>query len=129
MPRAVGTYDITLSLQTAPDAVPGRYTIDKQLHGDLEAVSTGEMLTAMTAVSASAGYVAIEKVTGTLDGRSGSFVLQHSGISDRGTLNLNITVVPDSGTGQLEGLAGRMTIRIGETRHDYEFEYTLPGGE
>jgi hypothetical protein len=109
--------------------MPGRYTIEKQIHGDLEASSTGEMLTAMTAVSASAGYVAVEKVTGTLAGRAGSFVLLHSGTSDRGTLNLNITVVPDSGTGRLEGLAGRMTIRIGETRHDYDFEYTLPAGQ
>jgi hypothetical protein len=125
-PTATGTFEVTLTQQTAPDAMPGRFSIDKQFHGDLEGTSKGEMLTAMTAVTGSAGYVAMEKVEGTLEGRSGSFVLQHSGTSARGEQSLNIMVVPDSGTGQLEGLAGRMMIHIGDRKHDYEFEYTLP---
>ena len=99
--------------------------IDKQFRGDLEGSSRGEMLTAGTAVKGSAGYVAIERVTGTLHGRSGSFVLQHNGIMARGAPQLTITVVPDSGTGDLTGLAGQMTVEIDEGAHSYGFEYTL----
>jgi hypothetical protein len=101
-------------------------SIDKKFSGDLEATSKGEMLTAMTEVKGSAGYVAIERVNGTLHGRSGTFVLQHSGTMTRGAPELSLTVVPDSGTGQLVGLAGKMTIKIEEGKHFYEFDYRLP---
>lgn len=126
--RASGTFDVKLTPQTnepAEDANLGRMLIDKQFHGDLAATSKGQMLSAMTAVKGSAGYVAIEKVSGALHGRTGSFVLQHSGTMTRGTPGLSITVVPDSGTNQLAGLTGKMTINIVEGKHFYEFEYTL----
>jgi hypothetical protein len=100
-------------------------SIDKQFHGDLEASSAGQMLAFSSAVKGSAGYVALERVEGRLQGRSGSFVLQHSGTMTRGTPQLAITVVPDSGTGELMGLSGRMTIEISEGKHSYTFEYTL----
>ena len=103
-------------------------SIDKQFHGDLEGTSQGQMLAAGTSVKGSAGYVAIEKVTGTLRGRSGSFVLQHSGTMTRGAPQLLITVVPDSGTDQLAGLTGKMNIIIAaDGKHSYEFEYTIAG--
>jgi hypothetical protein len=100
-------------------------SIDKQFHGDLEATSKGEMLSAGTGVTGSAGYVAIERVSGTLHGRAGAFVLQHSGIMTRGEPQLTVTVVPDSGTGELVGLAGEMAILIADGKHSYEFDYTL----
>ncbi|MGH7494882.1 MAG: DUF3224 domain-containing protein [bacterium] len=126
--RASGTFEVKLTPQTndsSGDATLGRMLIDKQFQGDLKGNSKGQMLSAMTAVKGSAGYVAIEKVSGTLHGRSGTFVLQHSGTMTRGTPELIVTVVPDSGTDQLAGLAGKMTIRIDEGKHFYEFEYTL----
>jgi hypothetical protein len=108
----------------------GRMSIDKVFHGDLEASSQGEMLTAMGTVQGSAGYVAIERVTGTLRGRSGSFALQHSSTMTRGNPLQSVIVVPDSGTGELEGLEGSMTIVIdnqdGQRKHLYKFEYSLP---
>jgi hypothetical protein len=100
-------------------------SIDKQFHGNLEATSKGQMLAVTTDVKGSAGYVAMERVDGTLDGRSGTFALQHSGTMTRGAAQLSVAVVPDSGTGQLIGLAGKMTINIVEGKHFYEFEYTL----
>jgi hypothetical protein len=100
-------------------------SLDKTFHGDLEATSKGLMLTAGTEVKGSAGYVAIERVNGTLRGRTGSFVLQHSGTMTRGVPQMTVTVVPDSGTGQLAGLAGKMTIQIADGKHSYDFEYTL----
>ncbi len=103
----------------------GRMSIDKQFHGDLEATSKGQMLTAGTTVTGSAGYVAIEYVSGTLHGRRGTFVLQHSGTMTRGAPQLSITVVPDSATGELAGLAGQMAIVIADGKHSYDFEYTL----
>ncbi len=127
--NASGPFEVKLApqpLEPAGDASLGRMTIDKQFHGDLEATSKGQMLTAGTSVKGSAGYVAIEKVTGALHGRSGTFVLQHSGTMTRGAPQLTITVVPDSGTDQLVGLAGKMTINIAEGKHSYEFEYSLP---
>ena len=129
MACASGTFEVKLTPQAA-DGRPegellGRMAIDKQFRGDLEGSSRGEMLTAGTGVKGSAGYVAIERVTGTLHGRSGSFVLQHNGIMTRGAPQLTITVVPDSGTGDLTGLAGRMTIEINKGAHSYGFEYTL----
>lgn len=127
--RAHGTFDVTIKPQApdeGADASLSRMTIDKQFHGDLEGVSKGQMLAAGTAVKDSAGYVAIEHVTGTLAGRSGSFALQHSGTMNRGAPQLTITVVPDSGTGQLTGLAGQMTITITDGKHLYDFDYQLP---
>lgn len=129
MPRATGTFEVKLNPQApgdpAEDATLGRMSIDKQFHGDLEATSQGQMLTAGTAVQGSAGYVAMERVNGTLQGRRGAFVLQHSGAMTRGTPQLTITVVPDSGAGQLTGLAGKMAIDIADGKHSYDFEYTL----
>jgi hypothetical protein len=104
----------------------GRMALHKRFEGDLVAKSEGEMLTALTPVKGSAGYVAIERVTGTLDGHSGSFVFQHSGTMDGGDQRLSITVVPGSGTGELSGLSGGFTLRIAEGQHFYEFEYALP---
>jgi hypothetical protein len=96
------------------------------MHGDLEATSKGQMLTAGTPAKGSAGYVAIERVSGTLHGRTGTFILQHSGTMTRGALQLSITVVPDSGTGQLTGLTGKMDIQITDGKHSYDVAYTLP---
>ena len=128
--RATGTFEVKLlplpSDGDAQDATLGRVSIDKQFHGDLEGTSKGQMLTAGTSVKGSAGYVAIERISGTLNGRSGSFILQHSGTMARGAPQLTITVVPDSGTGQLEGLTGKMMIKIDDGKHSYDFEYTLP---
>jgi hypothetical protein len=104
----------------------GRFSLDKVFHGDLEATSAGEMLTAGTAVKGSAGYVAIERVEGTLAGRKGTFVLQHLGSMSAGGQNLTISVVPDSGTGELQGLAGTVAIEIEGKAHFYRFDYTLP---
>src|SRR5947199_3372757 len=123
--HASGTFEVKLTPQ-AEEASLGRLSIDKQFHGDLEATSKGQMLTAGTGVKGSAGYVAIERVTGALAGHSGSFVLQHSGTMTRGVPQLSITVVPDSGTGQLAGLTGKMTITIADGEHSYGFDYTLP---
>ena len=125
--RASGTFEVKVVPQDdkSEDATLGRMILDKQFHGDLEGTSKGQMLTAGSAVQGSAGYVAIEKVSGTLHGRKGTFVLQHSGTMTRGTPQLTITVVPDSGTGQLVGLAGKMDIIIADGKHSYEFEYTL----
>ena len=128
--HATGTFEVQLTPQPPDgkfeDASLGRMTIDKQIHGDLEATSKGTMLTAGTEVKGSAGYVAIERVTGALHGRTGTFVLQHTGTMNRGTFQLSITVVPDSGTGQLLGLAGKFNITIADGKHSYDFEYTLP---
>ncbi len=127
--HARGTFDVKLTPQEWDDkaerATLGRMIVDKRFHGDLEAASKGEMLTAGTPVKGSAGYVALERVNGTLQGRNGSFVLQHSGTMTRGAPQLTITVVPDSGTAQLAGLSGKMTITITDGKHSYEFEYTL----
>ena len=124
-------FEVKLTPQTPAaqgDSALGRLTIDKQFHGDLEGVSRGEMLTAMTPVDGSAGYVAIERVSGALHGRKGSFVLQHSGTMTRGAAELVISVVPDSGTGELAGITGRMVITIADGKHSYELEYALPTG-
>jgi Protein of unknown function (DUF3224) len=129
--HANGPFDVKLTPQPPEDkdeSTLGRMTIDKQFHGDLEAASKGQMLTAGTSVKGSAGYVAIEKVSGKLHGRDGTFVLQHSGTMTRGEPQLTITVVPDSGTGELMGLTGKMAIKIVDKKHSYEFEYALPEG-
>lgn len=127
--RASGTFDVKMALKDmGADAPVGGMTLDKQFHGDLVGTSKGEMLMASSgSVKDSAGYVAIEKVTGTLHGRSGSFYLQHSGTMTRGAGELTITVIPDTGTDQLLGLTGRMNIIIAPGgEHSYEFDYTLP---
>jgi hypothetical protein len=128
--HASGTFEVKLEPQAedkAEGASLGRMHLDKQFHGGLEGSSRGEMLTARTGVEGSAGYVAMERFSGSLDGRSGSFVMQHSGTMTRGVLQQSVTVVPDSGTGQLAGLAGNMTIQITGGKHFYDFAYTLDG--
>jgi hypothetical protein len=123
MTHATGTFEVKTEPQPPEDkaggAAIGRLVLDKHFHGDLEATSKGTMLAALTAVKGSAGYVAMEIVTGTL-------VLQHLGTMTRGTKQLSVTVVPDSGTGQLIGLTGKMAINIADGKHSYDFEYTLP---
>ena len=127
--RASGTFEVKLNPQAPDDEVGdptvGRMSIDKQFHGDLEATSKGQMLAVRTDVEGSAGYVAMERVTGTLHGHSGAFTLQHSGTMTRGAQQLSVTVVPDSGTGELVGIAGKMTIDIVDGKHFYGFNYTL----
>ena len=123
--QASGTFEVKMSPQEADMSV-GRMAIDKQFQGDLVGTSKGQMLMASSeSIKNSAGYVAIEKVTGTLNGRRGSFYLQHNGVMTRGVGELTITVIPDSGTDQLVGLRGKMNIIIAEGKHSYEFEYTL----
>jgi hypothetical protein len=124
--KAQGTFDVKLTPQDAGEgATLGRMAIDKRFHGDLDGTSTGLMLSAMTGVKGSAGYVAMETVTGVLQGRKGTFVLQHSGTMHRGAPSLTIGVVPDSGTGELTGLSGRMTIAVADGAHSYELDYTI----
>jgi hypothetical protein len=127
---AKGTFTVEMKPQAEPDTAAGvslgRMSLDKRFEGDLVATGKGEMLTALTPTRDSAGYVAIERVTGTLQGRSGSFVFQHSGTMDQGAQRLSITVVPGSGTGALAGISGVFRINIIEGQHFYEFEYSLP---
>jgi len=127
--HASGTFEVNLIPQGQEDKTDGtsigRMSIDKKFSGDLQGTSKGEMLSALTATKGSAGYVAIERVLGTLQGRTGTFVLQHTGMMTRGTPQLSVTVVPDSGTGQLVGLTGTLTIKIEGGKHFYDFEYTI----
>ena len=126
--RATGLFDVKLAPQAdsvAEEAGLGRMTIDKQFHGDLEGTSKGQMLAAGPTDKGSGVYVAIEKVTGTLHGRRGSFALQHRGVMTRGAQHLEISVVPDSGTGELVGLSGTMMITIADGKHSYEFDYAI----
>jgi len=128
--HATGTFDVKVIPQAADDSAGGPFSrlfLDKQFHGDLEATSKGQMLGAGTAVEGSAGYVALELVSGTLNGRRGTFILQHTGSMAKGVPAMSVVVVPDSGTDQLTGLAGRMTIVIAGGKHSYEFEYRLGG--
>lgn len=128
--HARGTFEVKLSSQPAAPGTEaaqlGRLSIDKRFQGDLEATSLGEMLSAGTELPGSAGYVAIERVNGALHGRQGSFVLMHYGLMERGTPSLRVSVVPDSGTGELAGIKGELTIRIEQGRHEYAFDYELP---
>jgi hypothetical protein len=129
--HATGPFEVKINLQPSDEkaggAAIGRMLFDKQFHGDLEATSKGTILAAGTgAKGSSGGYVALEIVTGTPKGHTGTFVLQHSATMNRGVPLLSITVVPDSGTGQLTGLAGKMNINIVDGIHSYDFEYTLP---
>ena len=127
--RVSGTFDVKMQPEPGPDAAHGisfgRLRLDKQYQGELQASAQGLMLSAMTATAGSAGYVAIEQVVGTLQGRQGSFVLMHRGVMNRGERELGITVVPDSGSEELVGLAGRLDIRVEGGQHFYDFDYTL----
>ncbi|HEY8794182.1 MAG TPA: DUF3224 domain-containing protein [Gemmatimonadaceae bacterium] len=129
--RASGTFDVKLLPLpvefTGDDAPLARMSIDKRFHGDLDATSKGEMLSAGSPTQGSAGYVAIEKVTGRLHGREGTFTLQHSATMNRGVPSLSVTVIPDSGTGALAGLAGTLNITIENKQHSYTFDYALDG--
>jgi Protein of unknown function (DUF3224) len=125
---AIGPFTVKLDPQAMPAEYPllGRLTINKEFQGDLTGTSIGQMLSARTAIPNSAGYVAIEQVTGTLHGREGSFVLQHSSSMIRGEPQQSVTVVADSGTGALEGLTGSMVINNSAGQHSYVFDYDLP---
>jgi hypothetical protein len=127
--HAAGPFDVKVTRQddNSEDPLLNRMTLDKHYHGDLEAAGKGQMLAAGTEVKGSGAYVAIEKVTGTLHGHSGSFVLQHTGTMTQNVPQLAIVVVPDSGTGELKGLTGKMAISIAaDGKHSYDLEYTLP---
>lgn len=128
--RASGTFEVKLTPRASKADEEGadlfKMSIDKQFHGDLVATSKGEMLADNMGDKGSGGYVAMERVNGTLHGRNGTFVLQHSGTMRRGAAQLSISVVPESGTGQLQGLEGKMTIRVADGKHYYDFDYTLP---
>ena len=129
--RIAGPFDVKLTPMPpdagAPEGGPGRLRIDKTFHGELQGTSVGWMLAIRTPVEGSAGYVAMERVEGTLGGRKGTFALQHSGTMARGKQSLTITVVPDSGTGELQGLSGTLDIHIAEGgKHSYVFDYVLP---
>jgi hypothetical protein len=135
MNHATGTFDVKMAPQKPDNPIEeaasiARMTIDKQWHGDLEATSKGEMLATPPDAKGSGIYVALERVTGTLKGRSGSFLLHHTGIMNRGVPELSISVVPDSGTGQLTGITGKVMINIGpDKKHSYDFEYMLPDAQ
>ena len=133
--RATGAFDVKVvpqkpDTQIARAANLGRLTIDKRFHGDLEGISKGEMLALQTETKGSAGYVALERVTGKLKGRSGSFVLQHSATMNRGDSRAEISVVPDSASGELRGLSGKMIIIVAsDGTHSYEFDFRLEARE
>lgn len=124
-----GTFDVTMIPQVAAaqaaGQVIGRMLLDKHFHGPLAAASTGQMLAMRTQVPGSAGFVAMELVVGKLQGRAGSFVLQHSGSMNRGESTYALHVVPDSGTDELTGLAGSMVVTVVDGKHNYDFSYTL----
>jgi len=130
MHHARGGFDIKLNPQVPATAIEAaklaRQTIIKQFNGDLNASSLGEMLAAVTETKGSAGYVAIERVTGSLQGKKGSFVLMHTGTMNRGQADLAVQIVPDSGTDELAGITGQMKIQINNGQHFYTFDYTLP---
>lgn len=128
--HATGAFDVAMKPEGTPDSADGTSLglmhLDKRFHGPLDATGKGRMLTAMTGVEGSAVYVAVERVTGSLNGRAGSFILRHVGTMDRGHQHLSISVVPDSGTGELKGIVGEMRIRIADGNHFYDFNYGLP---
>lgn len=128
-----GTFDVKNTPLAADDATTGtpigRFGLDKQFHGDLDATSKGEMLSAGDPAKGAAGYVAIEHVTGTLNGHKGAFALQHFGTMEGGSFKLSVAVVPGSGSGELAGLAGTMTITIAAGKHSYTFDYALPAAQ
>ena len=127
---ARGEFDVKVTPQAADDSAAGpfgRLYLDKRFHGDLEGTSKGQMVAASTAVEGSGAYVAFELVTGTLKGRTGSFVLMHRGTMQKNVPTMEVTVVPDSGTGELSGIAGTMRIVIEGGKHLYELDYTMGG--
>lgn len=128
--HAKGTFDVKITPQPPEENVGhpsiGRVGLFKQFHGDMEGVAHGQMLGLRTAVEGSAGYVAMDHVEATLQGRPGTFALQHTGTMGRGQMQLDVTVVPDSGTGGLIGISGRLDIQIVDGKHNYDFEYVLP---
>ena len=127
MANAKGTFEVKLTPEqdASGESIVGKMSIDKQFQGDIEGTSKGLMLMAGTAVQGSAGYVALEKVTASIDGKSGTFYLQHNGIMNRGEGSLNVVVIPDSGTEELTGLGGSMSIKIEDGKHYYEFDYQI----
>jgi len=130
MKRATGSFEVVLqplsNSEVTSEHLFGRLLLTKKFTGDLAATARGQMLSAGTLTKGSAGYVAIDHITGTLEGRQGSFVLQHSGSMNRGVPTLSIMVVPDSGTGELTGLSGTLSINTIDGRHFYDFIYSLP---
>lgn len=124
--EAVGIFDVSLAPIGSAGSPISVMSIDKTFHGDLQGTSAGQMLAFRSDVEGSAGYVAMERVTGTLAGREGSFTLQHNGIMNKGDASLTVVVVPDSGTEGLQGLTGSMTIDVTPGRHDYRLLYVLP---
>ena len=127
MHHARGTFTVNVQpLTPAPAEGLSRFSIDKQIHGDLEGTTKGEMFSGGDPKQGAAGYVAIEVVAGTLQGKHGSFALQQMATMDSNGSKISITIVPGSGTGELKGIAGTFTIQIAEGRHSYELEYTLP---
>jgi hypothetical protein len=129
MPQVNGEFDVKRTpeggLELGGGAIAGHFRFDKQFHGPLDATGVVHMLAVGTEVDGSAAYVAIERINGTLDGRSGAFFTQHNGTLDRGSPSLSVTVVPDSGTGELAGLRGRMVIDIVDGKHFYTFDYEI----
>jgi Protein of unknown function (DUF3224) len=123
--RASGSFEVKMAPLPTDAPTLGRMSLDKTYHGDLEAVSKGEFLSAGTPGSGSAGYVAMERVNGKLDGKSGTFALQHSGSMNRGAVHYSVTVVPGTGTEELAGLEGKLSITIVDGKHFYDLEYTL----
>lgn len=128
MHHAHGTFNVDVRPSTlpAPAEALGRFSLEKQIHGDLEGTGKGEMLTGGDLKAGAAGYVAIETITGTLGGTKGSFALQHNGTMDASGVKLTVTVVPGSGTVELKGIAGTFTIHNDGGKHSYDFDYTLP---
>lgn len=131
MPRATGTFEITMNAQppydTAEGTTLGRASFDKTFHGDLQGQGRVEMLSALTSVQGSAAYVALERITGALAGREGSFIVLHTGVMERGKPTLSVTVVPDSASGGLRGLGGKLEIQVIEKQHHYTFDYEIAG--
>jgi hypothetical protein len=127
--HASGTFEVKMTMQPVEENAPvGRFTLEKEFQGDLQGTSKGQMLAISSSVEGSAGYVAMEQVSGTVSGRNGTFALQHNGIMTRGAPQLSVSVVPDSGTDELVGLSGTMDIKIADGKHYYEFEYTIAEG-
>jgi len=128
--HAKGTFEVKIQ-PSPPPGIDGVacFSSEKTIHGDLEATSTGKMFSAGDPKAGAAGYVAIESVTGTLDGKRGSFVLQHFATMDSSGPQMTVKVAPGSGTGELKGLSGNFTIIIADGKHSYDFEYSLPGAE
>jgi len=131
--HATGTFDVRVApLDPAfrfDDNAITRFSIDKQFHGDLEAASKGEMLAGGSPTKGSGGYVAIERVSGTIDGQTGTFLLQHKGTMQNGAYHMDVVVIPGSGTGQFTGIDGSMQIVIKDGKHSYDFAFTLPANK